>query len=65
MRRQEQAIQRWNPRSSATPAQDHEHKHDFVSSAEVYTDPTITQAITASMNPRRIYFSFGVGVGVG
>jgi hypothetical protein len=42
-----------------------EHKHDFVSSAEAHTDPMMTQAITASMNPRSIYFGFGVGVGVG
>jgi hypothetical protein len=45
--------------------QDHKHKHDFMSSTEAYTDPTITQAITASINPSRIYFGFAVGVGVG
>jgi hypothetical protein len=64
MQRQEQAIQRRNPRSPATPTQDHEHENDFVSSAEAYTDPKIPQAITPSMNPSRIYFGFGVRVGV-
>lgn len=36
-RRQEPAIQKRNPRSPATPPQDHEHEHNFVSSAEAWT----------------------------
>jgi hypothetical protein len=45
------------------PARDHDHEHDFVSSAKAYMNPMITQATTAFINSSRIYFGFVVGVG--